>query len=371
MTFRGVTAGRAIEEDTLIVDVGGGSTELCWAGPRRLVPHEPRARLRAYDRAIRRRSRRLRDARPLGAPRPRAPSRHRCRRHGDVARGARSRPRRVRSRARPRPRALPRGCRGAARAAGCAASGATASRAGTRAGARAGDRRRRRHRSRGAGAIRADGLEASEHDILHGAALAAAELPEPMRASPARRVHLLLRYGLVASNTGSFSKPGNVVSPRGSRRGGRLGGSLPLGSPRVGLGRPRGRSMGHARRRRSAHRTPAAGHLRDACAQAQAASARAPGRHPRRASDGRAVLGAGIGGNRKEFEEFGESFDSERRWTLLEDGLERSESSGRARSARGRSRSGSAATALVRAALQRVRRLAPRLHVAHGDEHGA
>jgi len=38
-------------------------------------------------------------------------------------------------------------------------------------------------------------------------------------------------------------------------------------------------------------------------------------------SQGRAVLGAGLGGNRKEFEEFGESFDTERRWRLLEDGL--------------------------------------------------
>jgi alkanesulfonate monooxygenase SsuD/methylene tetrahydromethanopterin reductase-like flavin-dependent oxidoreductase (luciferase family) len=39
-------------------------------------------------------------------------------------------------------------------------------------------------------------------------------------------------------------------------------------------------------------------------------------------SGGRAVLGAGLGGKRKEFEEFGESFDRERRWQLLEDGLE-------------------------------------------------
>ncbi len=38
-------------------------------------------------------------------------------------------------------------------------------------------------------------------------------------------------------------------------------------------------------------------------------------------SGGRAVLGAGIGGNRKEFEHFGESFDRERRWELLEEGL--------------------------------------------------
>ena len=33
MTFRGVTAGRAIDPDTLIVDVGGGSTELVLGGP--------------------------------------------------------------------------------------------------------------------------------------------------------------------------------------------------------------------------------------------------------------------------------------------------------------------------------------------------
>jgi alkanesulfonate monooxygenase SsuD/methylene tetrahydromethanopterin reductase-like flavin-dependent oxidoreductase (luciferase family) len=38
-------------------------------------------------------------------------------------------------------------------------------------------------------------------------------------------------------------------------------------------------------------------------------------------SGGRAVLGAGLGGNRKEFEEFGESFDRGRRWQLLEEGL--------------------------------------------------
>jgi alkanesulfonate monooxygenase SsuD/methylene tetrahydromethanopterin reductase-like flavin-dependent oxidoreductase (luciferase family) len=39
-------------------------------------------------------------------------------------------------------------------------------------------------------------------------------------------------------------------------------------------------------------------------------------------SGGRALLGAGSGGNRREFEEFGESFDSARRWLLLEEGLE-------------------------------------------------
>ncbi len=39
-------------------------------------------------------------------------------------------------------------------------------------------------------------------------------------------------------------------------------------------------------------------------------------------SGGRAVFGAGSGGNRREFEEFGESYDTERRWRLLEEGLE-------------------------------------------------
>ena len=38
-----------------------------------------------------------------------------------------------------------------------------------------------------------DGIEASERDILHGAALAAAELPEPEEGRrAARRLHLLL-----------------------------------------------------------------------------------------------------------------------------------------------------------------------------------
>ena len=39
-------------------------------------------------------------------------------------------------------------------------------------------------------------------------------------------------------------------------------------------------------------------------------------------SDGRAILGAGLGGNEREFTDFGESFDKEHRWRLLERGLE-------------------------------------------------
>ena len=52
-------------------------------------------------------------------------------------------------------------------------------RADRRAGPGAGDRRRRRDPHRGARHYGLDGIQASERDILHGAALAAAELPEP------------------------------------------------------------------------------------------------------------------------------------------------------------------------------------------------
>jgi exopolyphosphatase / guanosine-5'-triphosphate,3'-diphosphate pyrophosphatase len=39
LTFRGVTAGRRVDEDTLIVDVGGGSTELLLGGPEGVSFH--------------------------------------------------------------------------------------------------------------------------------------------------------------------------------------------------------------------------------------------------------------------------------------------------------------------------------------------
>ncbi len=65
-----------------------------------------------------------------------------------------------------------------------------------------------------------------------------------------------MRYGLVASNIGSFSKPGERRAAGGAGRGGRLGGAAALGSPRVGLGRAGRRSVGHARRRRRAHGAP-------------------------------------------------------------------------------------------------------------------
>ena len=52
-------------------------------------------------------------------------------------------------------------------------------RAGARAGARAGDRRRRRDPRRDPRRLRLDAITVSERGLLHGAALAAAELPEP------------------------------------------------------------------------------------------------------------------------------------------------------------------------------------------------
>jgi exopolyphosphatase / guanosine-5'-triphosphate,3'-diphosphate pyrophosphatase len=40
LTFRGVSAGRPLREGTLVIDVGGGSTELILGGPRGIAFHE-------------------------------------------------------------------------------------------------------------------------------------------------------------------------------------------------------------------------------------------------------------------------------------------------------------------------------------------
>jgi exopolyphosphatase / guanosine-5'-triphosphate,3'-diphosphate pyrophosphatase len=40
LTFRGVSVGREVEEDTIVVDVGGGSTELILGGPAGVSFHE-------------------------------------------------------------------------------------------------------------------------------------------------------------------------------------------------------------------------------------------------------------------------------------------------------------------------------------------
>ena len=132
---------------------------------------------------------------------------------------------------------------------------------------------------------------------------------------------MLLRYGLVASNIGSFSKPANVVQLAEEAEAAGWQALLlwdhlawvwdgPAADPWVTLGGVAARTerllLGTAV-------TPI------------------PRRRPQvlalqvatldELSGGRALLGAGLGGNRREFEEFGESFDTERRWQLLEDGL--------------------------------------------------
>src|SRR5213082_275075 len=40
LTFRGVSAGREVAEDTLVIDIGGGSTELVVGGPDGLCLHD-------------------------------------------------------------------------------------------------------------------------------------------------------------------------------------------------------------------------------------------------------------------------------------------------------------------------------------------
>ncbi len=131
-----------------------------------------------------------------------------------------------------------------------------------------------------------------------------------------------MRYGLVASNIGPFSKPGNVVQLAETAEAAGWEALLlwdhlawvwdgPAVDPWVTLGAV-------------AVRTERL--LLGTCVTP------VPRRRPQvlalqvatldELSGGRAVLGAGLGGNRKEFEEFGESFDTERRWTLLEEGLE-------------------------------------------------
>ncbi len=130
-----------------------------------------------------------------------------------------------------------------------------------------------------------------------------------------------MKYGLIASNIGSFSKPENVI--RLAEQAEQAGWEAlflwdhlawvwdgPAVDPWVTLGAVAARTerllLGTAvtpvPRRRPQVLAAQVATLDDL-------------------SGGRAVLGAGLGGNRKEFEEFGESFDRERRWQLLEDGL--------------------------------------------------
>jgi alkanesulfonate monooxygenase SsuD/methylene tetrahydromethanopterin reductase-like flavin-dependent oxidoreductase (luciferase family) len=130
-----------------------------------------------------------------------------------------------------------------------------------------------------------------------------------------------MRFGLVVSNIGSFAKPDNVVDvARAAEAAGWEALLLwdhlawvwdgPAVDPWTTLGAV---AVNTERLRLGTAVTPI------------------PRRRPQvlalqvatldELSGGRAILGAGLGGNRREFEEFGESFDTERRWQLLEEGL--------------------------------------------------
>ena len=156
LTRRGVAGGRELEPGTLVLDVGGGSTELIADGFR----DESRSRLCSSDRtfpplrsAHARGARGRRPRRPRGAPTPRADAGDRRRGHRHDPR--RTRAREVRPRANPRPPHLARGGRGPAPAPRLPPTRAASRAAGPRARARARDRRRRGHRPRGARALQA------------------------------------------------------------------------------------------------------------------------------------------------------------------------------------------------------------------------
>jgi alkanesulfonate monooxygenase SsuD/methylene tetrahydromethanopterin reductase-like flavin-dependent oxidoreductase (luciferase family) len=133
---------------------------------------------------------------------------------------------------------------------------------------------------------------------------------------------LLMRHGLVVSNIGSFSKPANVIRLAESAEHADWESLLlwdhlawvwdgPAVDPWVTLAAV---AVNTERLLLGTAVTPV------------------PRRRPQvlalqvatldELSGGRAIFGAGTGGNRREFEDFGESFDPERRWTLLDEGLQ-------------------------------------------------
>ena len=186
LTYRGVCSRQAVADGALICDIGGGSTELVLGGPDGVRDRESLdiGCVRLSERHLHtdpptatssRRSgpRRPRRCRAADRPGPRA---RRRRRHGDDARdhrhGARGRDPRGDRRA-PAPG---RGGRAAAGRAVRAPARAAPARARPHARARTDDRRRRGDPlGRRPGDRRRRRL-VSERDILHGAALAAADL---------------------------------------------------------------------------------------------------------------------------------------------------------------------------------------------------
>jgi len=130
-----------------------------------------------------------------------------------------------------------------------------------------------------------------------------------------------MRYGLVASNIGSFSEPAKVVELAETAEGAGWEALLlwdhlawvwdgPAADPWALLSAV---AMRTSRLLLGTAVTPVP-RRRPQVLALQVATLDA-------LSDGRAIFGAGSGGNRREFEEFGESFDTERRWQLLEEGL--------------------------------------------------
>lgn len=131
-----------------------------------------------------------------------------------------------------------------------------------------------------------------------------------------------MRFGLVLSNIGSFSRPDNVLRlAEAAERSGWEGLFLwdhlawvwngPALDPWVALGAVAirterlllGTAVTPVPRRRPQVLAAQVATLDDL-------------------SSGRAVLGAGLGGNRAEFETYGQTFDRAERWRLLEEGLE-------------------------------------------------
>lgn len=130
-----------------------------------------------------------------------------------------------------------------------------------------------------------------------------------------------MRYGLVVSNIGTFSEPANVIELAETAEGAGWEGLLlwdhlawvwngPAADPWTLLSAVAVRTT---RLLLGTAVTPVP-RRRPQVLALQVATLDA-------LSDGRAIFGAGSGGNRREFEEFGESFDTERRWQLLEEGL--------------------------------------------------
>ena len=174
LTLRGIGA---VEPGTLVVDIGGGSTELQLAGTDF---GEPRRRLRADDRALRRGRRRRPCARARAPPGGAAGAGDRRGGNGDDDRRARPGPRRSTTRS---------------ASTGTRISAAAAAEQVARLASLPLDERQalpglepgRAPVIVAGGAILTeilafyglDAIVASERDILHGAALAAAELPAP------------------------------------------------------------------------------------------------------------------------------------------------------------------------------------------------